>query len=458
MNTDPELEPHRKLRMVAIVGRPNVGKSALFNRLAGGRIAIVHEEPGVTRDRLVRDVTWNGQHLQLADTGGISNVDGETRLDAISAGIHKQVEAALADARAVLMVVDVEAGLTPMDEAVARWLRKAGCQAIVAANKADNPSRDNRSVDFASLGFPVFPVSALHNRGVDELIAALLAACPAEEGDPVVLGIDAAPLRVAVVGRPNVGKSSYINRLLGDERVIVSDVPGTTRDCIDVPFTIGSGPTARRYLLVDTAGVRRVGKIDTIVERFSRMRTEAAIERANVVVLVLDAESGPTQQDKKIAGLIEEHHRGAIVIVNKWDLATATQTKYDPALREALPFLSHSPVVYLSAQTGYNIRKSIEAIDHVAAQVHARLPTGILNRALIDAFERVRPPSVRGHQLKIFYATQVGGDPLRIRIFVNLAESVAPAYRAYLIKAIREKFGLEGAPIILQFATRRRNP
>ncbi|MDA0578224.1 MAG: ribosome biogenesis GTPase Der, partial [Verrucomicrobia bacterium] len=447
-----------KQRMIAIVGRPNVGKSAIYNRLAGRRIAIVHSESGVTRDRLVCKAEWAGQTYQLVDTGGLGTVDDVVGVDAITAGVRNQVEAALADAAVALLVVDVESGVLPLDAAVAGWLRKSGCQTLVVANKADNAERDNHAVDFAELGFPVFPVSALHDRGFPVLMRAALAALPpkgegAEQGET-----PADPLRVAIVGRPNVGKSSYINRLLGDARVIVSNVPGTTRDSVDIPFVVGTGPTARHYLLIDTAGVRRKGKIDTLVERFSRMRTEETIARAHVVVLMLDAATGPTTQDKKVAAIIAEHRRGATLFVNKWDLAQATQTKYDPALREALPFLAHCPIVYLSANSGFNIRRSLEAIDQVATQVHAHLPTGILNRVLLDAAERVQPPAIGGKRFKAYYAAQVGRDPIRVRIFANHGAGIPQAYRDFLVRSLREKFGLEGAPVEIQFAERRREP
>ncbi len=446
--------------MIAIVGRPNVGKSAIFNRLVGKRIAIVHSESGVTRDRLVCDAHWAGQSFQVVDTGGVSNVDRETRPGVIEAGVYKQVEAALADAAVALFVVDIEAGRVALDETVADWLHKSGCRTIVVANKSDNPERDAAVADFQRFGFPVFPVSALHDRGFPPLMRAALQGLPPvetnDDGTPVESRASTDALRVAVVGRPNVGKSSYINRLLGDDRVIVSEIPGTTRDSIDIPFSVGSGPTAKRYMLIDTAGVRRGGKIDNQVEKFSRMRTEDTIERAGIVALMIDASAGPTAMDKKIAALIAEHRRGAVIFVNKWDLASATQRAYEPALKDELPFLAHCPVVYLSAHDGYNIRRSLEAIDQVAEQVQMKLPTGILNRVLLDAAERVQAPAKGGKRLKVFYATQVGRDPIRIRLFANGADGVAPAYREYLIRMLREKFGLEGAPIELQFTPRRR--
>jgi GTP-binding protein len=450
-NKNREIE---KMRVVAIVGRPNVGKSATFNRLARRRIAIVHAEAGVTRDRLMREVTWKDERFELVDTGGVCNVDGGAADDVIEAGIQSQVEAALGDAAVAIFVVDIQAGVNPIDEGVADLLRASGCHIVLAANKADGESHDVAAVDFEKFGFPVFPVSALNNRGFDALMAEVIEALP-EADNPT----ETDPLRVAIVGRPNVGKSSYINRLLRNNRVIVSNIPGTTRDSIDVPFSVGRGSQARHYVLVDTAGMRRSGKVDSTVERFSLIRSEKSIKDANVVILVLDAEQGPTAFDKKIAALIDQYNRGCIVLVNKWDLAEGevTQRQYGPALVKTMPFMGHCPVLFASAKSGYNIRQTVEAIDYVASQVMLEIPTGILNRTIQDAYERVNPPSRNGRRMKIYYATQVGSDPVRIRVFVNNPKLITPAYRAYLKRSLREKFGLEGAPIVLQFRARKKD-
>jgi GTPase len=439
------------MRLVAIVGRPNVGKSAVFNRLVGRRVAIVHAQSGVTRDRLVREVSWGESRFLLVDTGGIAPAGRRLEGDSIEAGIRRQVDAALGDAAAVLFVTDIETGRMPLDDRVAGWLRESGRPVAVAANKADNPERDGDAAEFAAYGWPVFPVSALHDRGFAELMAPVLAALPDGEN---ATRVD--PLRVAVVGRPNVGKSSYINRLLCDERVLVSDQPGTTRDRIDVPFTVGTGAQARHYLLMDTAGIRRRGKIDNAVEQFGRMRAEGGVRAADVVALVLDAEQGPTRQDKQVAALVLEAQKGCLLLINKWDLASATQRAYGRALLDAVPFLQHCPVVFISAKTGYNIRRSVEAIDHVAAQTELRLPTGVLNRALSEAVRSVQPPMVRGRRIKLFYATQTGTRPLRLALFVNDPALLAPAYQTYLVRVLRKRFGLEGAPVILD--ARRRRP
>jgi GTPase len=282
---------------------------------------------------------------------------------------------------------------------------------------------------------------------VADLMEAVVSQLPA--GQAVVHGV---ALRVAVVGRPNVGKSSYINALLGSDRVIVADEPGTTRDSIEIPFVIGQGAAARHYVLIDTAGMRKVRRVHNSVERFSLFRAEESIRRADIVLLMLDAEEGPTEQDKKIAAIILDHHKGCVLIVNKWDLAGGIKPPvYEEALRRVLFFLGFAPLVFVSAKSGANIRKSVAVIDEVARQMSTELTTGLLNRVLRDAFERVQPPSVRGHRLKLYYATQTGTQPVWIRVFVNDRERVTEAYRSYLVAALRKNFGLGGAPVVLDF-------
>lgn len=438
-----------KGRVVAIVGRPNVGKSAIFNRLAGRRIAIVHAERGVTRDRLMREVNWEDNRFELIDTGGICGPDGECRRDVIESGIHEQADAALEDAAIAIMVVDVTAGVMPMDEVAAQILRNSGVPIVVAANKADTPAHEDTVFEFERFGFPVLPVSALHDRGFGALMKPVVAALP-----DAVNSTEKSPLRVAIVGRPNVGKSSYVNRLLRSDRVIVSEIPGTTRDSIDVPFVVGHGDQARHYQLIDTAGMRRVGKIDSSVERFSHFRSEKSIRNADIVVHVLDATTGPTAQDKHIASVIRDAAKGCLLLVNKWDLSEVTQRQLGPEVAREMPFVSHCPIVFASAETGYNIRRTVEAIDYVASQVQTDLPTGVLNRTLKAAYERISPPAFKGRLLKIYYATQVSKAPVRVRIFVNEPRCVQMNYRQYLIKALRAKFGMEGAPVQLQFRSR----
>lgn len=443
------IEKKEKGRVVAIVGRPNVGKSAIFNRLAGKRVSIVHAQRGVTRDRVMREVEWEEERFELIDTGGICSVDKEVTKNKIEAGIHTQVDAAMEDAVVIILVVDVETGVVPLDEEVASFMRRSGIPVFIAVNKCDNAERDNNCDDFRRFGLPVFPVSALHNRGFSELMEPVIKALPDVENITIEN-----PLKVAIVGRPNVGKSSYINRLLRSDRVIVSDIAGTTRDSIDIPFMLGHGAQARHYLLIDTAGIRRIGKIDNSVERFSRFRAEKSIRNADVVVLVLDAVQRPTAQDKKIAAMILEAGKGCMILVNKWDLEETTQRQYGPEIQHLMPFMGHIPVVFASALSGYNIKKSVEMIDYVSSQTQADLPTGVLNRTIEEACVKVHPPTKQGRPLNIYYATQVGKNPLQVRLFVNNSKIITMEYRRYLTRILREKFGLEGAPVQLQFRSK----
>jgi GTP-binding protein len=440
---------------VAIVGRPNVGKSSIFNRLAGHRIAIVHAERGVTRDRLMREVLWGDRRFELIDTGGLGRLEAPAdpailpgeRLEDL---VRRQVEIAVQDAVAIIFVTDVETGVLPQDAEVADFLRKSGKSVFVAANKADYAGRDAQAAEFAAFGFAVFPVSATHNRGFKALMAAVLPTLPEMENST-----HQAPLRVAIVGRPNVGKSSFINRLLQSDRVIVSAMPGTTRDSVEIPFVVGRDLQARHYVLTDTAGIRRMGKIRQAVELFSLDRATRSIAGADVVALVLDAAQGPTAQDKTIASLIQNHRKGCLLLITKWDLMTKwSEREYREALGKAVPFLSSAPAVFVSSKTGFNIRSSIETMDGVAAQISTQLPTGVLNRTLIQAYERVAPPYVKGKRLKIFYATQVGIKPITILLFVNDSTKLIPTYEAYLVNTLRKTFGLEGAPIVFQLKQR----
>ncbi len=443
---------------MAIVGRPNVGKSALFNRLVGRRVSIVHEEEGVTRDRVVCEANWEGERFELIDTGGLGHFGKQVSSDQIVAGTETQAEIAIADASFIIFVVDITAGLAPLDEEVARILHQSGRTVFIAANKADNPEREENGYDFDSLGFPTFPVSALHNRGLNELMEGILPLLPKEENPT-----EKEPLRVAVVGRPNAGKSSYINRLLRDERVIVSDVPGTTRDSVEIPFTIGKGETARHYQLIDTAGVQRDTRGKSAVDWFSNLRTQKSIERADVVILVLDAETGPTTLDKKVAASIIAAQKGCIMLMNKWDLAAKakediTQTKYLPALRDTLPFMGFAPVIFVSAKDGYNIKRSVEAIDYVAAQTRTEITTGVLNRVIQQAVEKYPPPVAKGKRLKVYYAAQSGTNPIYFKVFVNNPDNARSNWLAYLQNQMRAAFGLEGAPIFIKLVARSRPP
>ncbi|VGO22354.1 GTPase Der [Pontiella sulfatireligans] len=450
------MEETKNKRVVAIVGRPNVGKSALFNRLVGRRVSIVHEEEGVTRDRIACEANWDGERFELLDTGGLGHFGKQVATDQIVAGTEMQAEIAIGDASFIIFVVDITAGLAPLDEEVARILHESGRTIILAANKADNPEREEDCCDFDQLGFPVFPVSAVHNRGINALMEELIPLLPKEENPT-----EREPLRVAVVGRPNAGKSSYINRLLRDERVIVSDVPGTTRDSIEIPFAIGSGETARHYQLIDTAGVQKDTRGKSAVDWFSNLRTDKSIERADVVVIVLDAETGPTTRDKKVAAKVIEAQKGCILLINKWDLAKEaeediTQTKYLPVLRETLPFMGFAPVLFVSAKSGYNIKRSIEAIDYVAAQTRTEITTGVLNRVIQQAVEKYPPPVAKGKRLKVYYATQSGTNPIYFKVFVNNPDCARSNWLAYLQNQMRAAFGLEGAPIFIKLVARSR--
>lgn len=446
-------------RAVAIVGRPNVGKSSVFNRLVGRRVAIVHEERGVTRDRLIGEAQWAGRRFELIDTGGLGwlePVPGSrpAAITAIERGVRRQAETAIQDAAVILFVTDVAAGVLPHDEEIAGLLRKSGRPVFLAANKADNSGRDAAVADFARLGFPSFPVSVFHNRGFEPLMSAVLAALPEGENPTA-----AQPLKVAFIGRPNVGKSSVINRLLCSDRVIVSEQPGTTRDSIDIPFTVGRDAQARHYILTDTAGIRRAGKIPGPVDRLGVARAERSLDRADVVGLVLDAAQGPTAQDKTIAARIVESRKGCVLVVNKWDLAeTASEKIYLTALRQALPFCDFMPAVFVSAKTGYNVRRLVETMDGVALHLRTILPTGVLNRVIMDACEKVQPPLVQGRRLRIFYATQLTSSPLVVLLFVNDPRRMLPAYQAYIVRCLRSAFGLEGMPVTLQLRARRPPP
>lgn len=448
MKTQPQT------RTVAIVGRPNVGKSALFNRLVGRRVSIVHEMCGVTRDRVICEAKWNDQRFELIDTGGLGHIDSAATQDVIVDETNKQVEAAIEDAAVIIFTVDITTDMAPMDQEVARILHQSGRPVFIAANKSDNDDVEIQAAEYETLGFPLFPVSALHNRGIGDLLEAVTAELPEIE-NPTVEN----PLRVAVIGRPNAGKSSYINRLLKSDRLIVSDIPGTTRDSVDVPFSIGSGPQARHYLLTDTAGVHKQRKTHGAVEKFSLMRTEDSIKNADVVVLMLDATEGPKLHDKKIAAKALEYKKGIILVVNKWDLAEGTdvtQRQYAAELKKVIPFLSFAPLLFISVNSGLNIRRSIEAIDYVGEQITAQLTTGTLNRVIQAAVTRVQPPVVGSRRLKIYYATQIGTKPVRIKIFVNNPMRKVQSYISYLQNQLRNAFGLEGAPIDLVFANRPR--
>jgi GTP-binding protein len=444
------------MNIVSLVGRPNTGKSALFNKIAKKRVAIVFDQPGVTRDRVTRQVDILGRKVMLVDTGGIA-FDKRVTKDPLDDETRAQAALAVEDSAICIIVVDAREGVTPLDAEVIKRVRESGVPCIIAANKCDTPSDDYRAVEFERFGLPVFAISAEHSRSIGELLEATVAKLPPAQEDDSAKN----PLRVAIVGRPNAGKSSYVNKLLKAPRVIVSEIAGTTRDAIEVPFTIGSGKEARHYMLVDTAGMKPHTKMSkTSVDNFSLFRSEQAIKEADVVVLLLDARMGPTMQDKRIAGKILESHRACVVMLQKWDLAQEdgiVETKAHDAVRQMMPFLSFAPIVSCSNKSGYNVRRSIEAIDRAAASAGERIPTGMLNNVLTKATKRTVSPMVRGKRLKIYYALQVSTKPQTIRIFVNDPKLATPAYMSYLEKNIRARFGLEGAPLRIFLKERTRN-
>ena len=447
------------MNVVSLVGRPNTGKSALFNRIAKKRVAIVFDQPGVTRDRVTREVDLLGRRVMLVDTGGIA-FDKRVTKDPLDEETRNQAALAVEDSAVCVIVVDTREGITPLDNEVIKRVRESGVPCVIAANKCDTPDNDWRAAEFERFGLPVFPTSAEHGRGVEALLEDIVKRLPAAVEDESA----ARPLRVAVVGRPNAGKSSYINRLLNAPRVIVSEIAGTTRDAVEVPFTIGSGPEARHYMLVDTAGMKPHTKMSkTSVDNFSLFRSEEAIKEADVVLLLLDASMGPTMQDKRIAGKILEANRACVVLCQKWDLALkdgiTDEKKALTALRQMMPFLNFAPVVFCSNKSGYNVRKTVEAIDRAAASASEKLPTGMLNRVITTATKKTLSPMIKGKRLKIYYGLQVSMNPQTIRLFVNDPKLVTDAYLSFIEKNIRARFGLEGAPLrIFLKARERKNP
>ena len=444
------------MNVVSLVGRPNTGKSALFNRIAGRRVAIVFDQPGVTRDRVTREVELSGRRIMLVDTGGIA-FDSRVTNDPLDSETRRQAALAVEDSAVCVIVVDVRAGVTPLDQEVIKRVRESGVPCMIAANKCDTSADDWRAAEFARFGLPVFETSAEHGRGVPQLVEAFVSKLPPAEEN----ASSSRPLRVAVVGRPNVGKSSYINRLLGAPRVIVSEIAGTTRDAIEVPFTIGEGPEARHYMLVDTAGLKTHTKMSkTSIDNFSLFRTEQAIEEADVAVLLVDATIGPTMQDKRIAGKILDAHRACVVMVTKWDLANKSgltdERAAAAAVRKMMPFLSFAPLVFCSSKSGYNIRRTVDAIDRAAASASEKLPTGMLNRTIEIAAKKTLSPMVKGRRLKIYYGLQVSTNPQTIRFFVNDPKLVTPAYVSYMERSLRARFGLEGAPLRIFMKARQR--
>ena len=427
--------------LVAIVGRPNVGKSMLFNKLTGQRTSIVEDTPGVTRDRIYGSCEWCGRHFNLVDTGGI---EPGTENDMLKF-MRRQAEIGIELADAIIMVVDVRSGVTAADQDVATMLRKSRKPVCLAVNKCDSIGLVNPDVfEFYSLGIgDLFETSAIHGHGTGDMLDWVLENIPDDSGEDE----DDDVIKVAIVGKPNVGKSSLLNRILGEERVIVSNVAGTTRDAIDSDFENETG----KYCFIDTAGMRRKSKVDDIIEKYSNMRTISAIDRADVCLILVDANDGVTEQDTKIAGLVHEAGKAAIIVVNKWDAVvdkeTNTMRDKENDIRRDLSYMTYAPVVFLSALTGSRVDKLFPMIQDVHRQNTSRITTGALNSILADATTRVQPPSDKGRRLKIYYMTQASTKPPHFVIFCNDARLFHFSYQRYLENQIREVFGLQGTPV-----------
>ncbi|MGA2281545.1 MAG: ribosome biogenesis GTPase Der [Verrucomicrobiota bacterium] len=475
--------------LIAIVGRPNVGKSALFNRIVGRRIAIVHDQPGVTRDRISAEAEWHGRAFTLVDTGGMGLLRREKAGDVIIKAAMEQVDLAIESANVIILVVNVQEGVVPLDREVAEKLRRSGKPVLVAVNKVDTHRAEVSADEFSQLGFDqIFPVSAIHGEGIEGLMDTAMAALPVHSPQSTVqgrtdeltgdsgLGTRDSVLKLAIVGRPNVGKSSIINALTQSDRVIVSPIPGTTRDSIDVPFEVETDGVRQKYVLIDTAGMRKTRRVDDSVEFFSVQRAVDSIERCDIAVLILDAEAGILEQDKKIADKIVEARRACIVVVNKWDLVAesvrqvreeeivrrnkkerregqariiSTLGEFGQWVQDKLFFLDYAPVIFTSAKSGFHLDRLLEAVRYVAAQLQQKIPTAILNRTLRDAIERRPPVSAAGHRLKFFYATQVRQAPPTFLLFINRDELFSDPYKKYLAGELRRAFGYEGCPMVL---------
>ncbi len=428
--------------VVAIVGRPNVGKSMLFNKLTGQRLSIVEDTPGVTRDRLYAPCEWLGRRFDLVDTGGI-----EPRTDdEILLFMRTQAEIAIQNATVIIFLCDIKTGLTASDQEVANMLLKSGKPVVLAVNKMDQTGPTNPDIyEFYNLGLgdPV-AVSAVHGHGTGDLLDECLKYFPPEDDEEE----DPDLIKVAIIGKPNVGKSSLVNRILGEERVIVSNMAGTTRDAVDSYFENEKG----KYLLIDTAGMRKKSKVDDRVEKFSVLRGTMAIERCDVCLILIDANEGVTEQDTKVAGLAHDAGKACIIVVNKWDAVEKddkTMDRMREDVRRDLSYMTYAPILFISALTGQRVDRLFDLINYVNEQAAMRITTGMLNNVLADATARVQPPTDKGRRLKVYYMTQVGVKPPHFVCFCNNAELFHFSYQRYLENQIRTTFGLEGTPIKL---------
>ena len=428
--------------MIAIVGRPNVGKSMLFNKLIGKRMSIVEDIPGVTRDRIYGEAEWNGRKFTLVDTGGIE----PSTDNMILAFMRDQAQIAIDNADVIVFVTDIKTGMTASDEDVARMLQRSGKPIVLAVNKMDSVGTVNPDFyEFYNLGLgdPI-AVSAVHGHGTGDLLDECLKYFPEEEEEEEEDDV----IQVAIIGKPNVGKSSLTNRILGHQRVIVSNVAGTTRDAIDSYFENEHG----KYNFIDTAGMRKKSKVDDAIEKYSVLRATMAIERSDVCLILIDAQEGVTEQDTKVAGLAHEAGKACIIVVNKWDAIEKddkTMDRMREEIRRDLSYMTYAPILFISALTGQRVQRLFELINYVHEQASIRITTGMLNTVLADAQTRVQPPTDKGRRLKIYYMTQVGIRPPHFVTFCNDKQLFHFSYRRYLENQIRSVFGLEGTPIIM---------